>query len=75
MNDDYIKGYADRFIQGHYDDISPKFKAINDKMSETSSYSALDKLHDVLLSLYDTKEEFKTYRSFEKWAMKKFTQK
>ena len=40
-------------------------------MSETSSYSALDKLHDVLLSLYDTKEEFKTYRSFEKWAMKK----
>ena len=75
MNDDYIKEYADRFIQENYDDIFPKFKAINDKMSEISLYSALYKLHDVVLSLYDTKEEFKTYRSFEKWAMKKFTPK
>lgn len=74
-NQNYLKEYVDRFIRGNYEKICPKLKAIESKISESSCYSSMDKMHDVLLSLYETKETFNDYCSFEKWAMKKFTQK
>lgn len=74
-NCNYLKEYADRFIKDNYNSICPKFMAINDHMSPSSYLCAMDRMHDVMISLYETEETFKNYRSFERWAMKKFTQK
>jgi hypothetical protein len=71
----YLKEYVDRFIRDNYSRICPKFMAINSHMSPSSYLCAMDRMHDVLLSLYETKEMFNDYCSFEKWAMKKFTER
>lgn len=70
-----LKLYADRFIRENYNSICPRFKALDKNISDSSCLNAMDKMHDVMISLYDSKEIFTDYITFEKWAMKKFTER
>ena len=66
--------YADRFIRENYDELSAKFRVLDSKLAERGC-SALDKLNDTMLSLYDNERTYKGYSQFEKWAADKFTEK
>ena len=65
------KTFADRFISLHYKELSNKFKKMDNKINNKGATS-LDKLNDTCLSLYSYDTNFKTYRSFEQMAHKKF---
>lgn len=70
-----LKLYADRFIRENYNSICPRFKALDKNISDSSCLNAMDKMHDVMISLYDSKEIFTDYITFKKWAMLKFTER
>ncbi len=69
-----IHQYADRFIRENYADLANKFRLFECKLAEKGC-SALDKLNDTMLSLYDADREFSSYKQFERWAKAKFTEK
>lgn len=69
-----IHQYADRFIQENYEEIAAKFRLFESKLAEKGC-SALDKLNDSMIALYDTDRTFAGYGQFERWAMSKFTEK
>lgn len=79
-NCNFLKQYVDRFISENYIRVTVEARktelvTTSKKENELRACSSVDIVHDMLLSLYETKETFNDYCSFEKWAMKKFTQK
>lgn len=67
------KKYADRFMGEKYDELANMFMALSDRPN--CRQYPFDRLHDTVLSLYETDITFKSYKEFYKWANRKFTAK
>ncbi len=66
--------YVNRFIIEKYRELESKFRVLDCTLNE-KGVSALDKLNDTMLALYETDKTFKSYEEFYKWANNKFTPK
>lgn len=69
-----LHSYVSRYIREKYKELESKFRVLDNTLNE-KGVSALDKLNDTMLALYETTKEFKSYEEFYKWADNKFTPK
>lgn len=69
------RAYIDRFVRENYNALYSKFQALDSKI-DSSTYSALDKLNETILSLYTDKElTFENWKSAKRFLQNKFTEK
>lgn len=66
-----MKEYPDRYIRENYTRLAKAFRKHETKLNEKGQ-SPLDRLHDTMLSLYDSEEIFSNYEEFCQWADQKF---